>query len=71
MEAKFNIALFPVMIVLQFIMLILSYGNIIPGLPWFVVWFPALVLGILYGVVIIIVILAFLFAGFIALLDRF
>jgi len=27
----------------QVIMLVLYYGNILPSLPWWIVWFPSLI----------------------------
>jgi hypothetical protein len=41
---------------IQVVLLVLYYGGFVPLLPWWVVWFPTLVIGCIVGVVVVIVI---------------
>jgi len=34
-----------ILIVMQIVLLVLYYGNILPMLPWWVVWMPGMILG--------------------------
>jgi ABC-type multidrug transport system permease subunit len=58
----------PWVLIIQVILLVIGYGNIIPNLPWFVIWFPCLlVVGILslYLLIIAIILIVAVIAAFI------
>jgi hypothetical protein len=42
-------------ILIQAAMLVLYYGGIFPNLPWWVVWFPFLVVAAILGIVLLII----------------
>jgi len=47
----------PIFLLLQVALLVIAYGNIIPGLPWFVIWFPTLITAVITAVTLIAILL--------------
>jgi hypothetical protein len=45
-------------LVSQIALLVLYYGNVYPSLPWWVVWFPTLLLGVVIVIALVIFIIA-------------
>jgi len=43
-------------LITQVALLILYYGNIVPSLPWWVVWFPSLLILGVIGIIVIVMI---------------
>lgn len=42
--------------IIQISLLILKYGGMIPNLPWWVMWMPTIIVGVIIGVAMIILI---------------